>query len=421
MRHDRGNLTRRDFLRTSIAVGATVPFANILAACSTDPIPGEPGVELARPGSPVTLPLFEDLPLTPDGLGPETGGIFRIYGWPLYIKPTILATFEDRYDVHIEWVRFDTMTEAMARLRNGGESFDLFFPTLDVLGRLAGSKQLLPVNHSYLGNLQANVWPSLRDPFYDRGSRYTVPYVVWTTGISWRNDLMDSPMDLPDPYGVFWDSRLRGRVHILSEAREALALALLRDGITDFETGDPAVIDGAKDALLDLVDLVAPEFDHTDYKDMYSGHTFVHQSWSGNIGFADAYAPQPRDIRNISYGWPGADGRSGIIGSDTLAIPASTTKPVLAHLLMNMLLEPAVALENVGYEGFQQPLDAVDPDRLVHDGSIPPSLASVIVREEDFSNGYRLLELSPQADELWQHAWGEVTQTRAMAGEPAIP
>ena len=47
---------------------------------------------------------------------------------------------------------------------------------------------MLPLNHSYLPNLEKNIWPELQDPFYDRGSRYTVPYVVWMDGIGWRND-----------------------------------------------------------------------------------------------------------------------------------------------------------------------------------------------------------------------------------------
>ena len=56
---------------------------------------------------------------------------------------------------------------------------------------LIAQQLLQPLNHSYLGNLEKNVWPELQDPFYDRGSRYTVPYVVWSDGIGWRNDKID--------------------------------------------------------------------------------------------------------------------------------------------------------------------------------------------------------------------------------------
>ena len=44
-------------------------------------------------------------------------------------------------------------------------------------------KLLQPVTFSYIPNLEANIWPQLTSPFYDVGSRYTVPYVIYTTGI----------------------------------------------------------------------------------------------------------------------------------------------------------------------------------------------------------------------------------------------
>ena len=50
---------------------------------------------------------------------------------------------------------------------------------------------LLPLNHAYLPNLETNIWPQLQDPFYDRGSNYTVPYLTWQDGIGWRNDKID--------------------------------------------------------------------------------------------------------------------------------------------------------------------------------------------------------------------------------------
>ena len=53
---------------------------------------------------------------------------------------------------------------------------------------LIAQQLLKPLNHSYLPNLEKNIWPELADPFYDRGARYTVPYVVWMDGIGWRND-----------------------------------------------------------------------------------------------------------------------------------------------------------------------------------------------------------------------------------------
>src|SRR3712207_9253204 len=32
--------------------------------------------------------------------------------------------------------------------------------------------------------------PTLADPFYDKGSRYSAPYVTYSTGIGWRTDIV---------------------------------------------------------------------------------------------------------------------------------------------------------------------------------------------------------------------------------------
>ena len=84
---------------------------------------------------------------------------------------------------------FNTMNEALSKLRSG-LSFDVFMGvTVDVLGQLIESKLIQPLNHSYIPNMH-QAWPDFTNPFYDQGWQYTVPYTIYTTGISWRKDLV---------------------------------------------------------------------------------------------------------------------------------------------------------------------------------------------------------------------------------------
>ena len=46
---------------------------------------------------------------------------------------------------------------------------------------LIAQQLIQPLNQSYLTKI-GNMWPELRDPFYDRGGRYTTAYVVWLDG-----------------------------------------------------------------------------------------------------------------------------------------------------------------------------------------------------------------------------------------------
>ena len=79
-----------------------------------------------------------------------------------------------------------TYTVRIEPAEEGG--YDVFVPTQPYISMLVAGKILQPLNLSYIPNLRREVWRSLQSPWYDVGSRYTVPYTIFSTGIAWRND-----------------------------------------------------------------------------------------------------------------------------------------------------------------------------------------------------------------------------------------
>jgi len=406
-------IPRREFLRRSAGVTLAFPAAAaFLAACDKTSSPsssgGAPPYQLARRDSPVTLPMMEEA--IDSGLPVEKGATLRVFSWTLYVKPALVARFEDTFGVKVEFTKFETMDEALAELRTGDSEYDVFFPGVDVIGKLVSAGMLQPLNHEYIPNLK-NVWESLQDPFYDKGSRYTVPYFVWTSGIAWRNDEIreDQIKGGDDPYSAFWNPGFRGHTHLLNGSREALAMSLMKNGVHDVNTDDPAHIEQAREDLLTLVEMVQPKFDHTDYVDLFHG-THLHQSWSGNIGFSRFYAPRPSDMSKLSYWWPPASGSGfpGVVGSDTMSVMSAAVSPVAAHLFINFLLDPEIALENSSYEGYQPPQKTIDAQTIVENDLLPDNLRSIVVEQEDFIGAQQILELHPLADQMWQDAYQQV-------------
>ena len=114
----------------------------------------------------------------------------------------------------------------------------MYFPTADVIGKVAAGKLLQPLNKSYIPNI-TNVWESLQDPFYDKGGVYSVPYTLFSTGIGYRVDAVAKTPDMFDnPYDIFWDPANSGEVYLLEDDREVFGMALLRRGQTDVNTED---------------------------------------------------------------------------------------------------------------------------------------------------------------------------------------
>lgn len=430
----RRGLSRREFLRRSAMAGIAVPsLGAILAACGggaqdtvenggtgasggenpfgTGGIAGAP-YPLARLDAPVTWNILDDNPPIDSDLAPETDTTLKIFNWNYYLSKSLMRQFGEQYGVTVELTTFDDMSDGIAKVTSGQTDFDLFFGVqIYTLGRLIAGGFLQPVNLDYIPNLAANVWDQLQSPFYDRESRYSLPYGLWNTGVMWRNDFLTTDIaGLANPYEVFWNDAPVDKTHLQNNSRDLLSLAMFRQGQTEVNTDDPAMIDAAKQQVAEVVAATNAQFDHNDYADVPRGRAYLHQSWSGNVGSAFYFLPEGDTAPNISYYWPGStEGIPGNVDNDTVTILKGAKNPVLAHLFIDFILDTQNATTNyTTYTGYQQPMKDITPESLVGSAVVPEHLASTIVREEDFPKGYRLLELAPDVEALWEGAYQEI-------------
>ncbi len=431
------SVSRRDFLRRSLAAGVALPTsAAILAACGDDggttaPPEGEDTtVRFGTLGSPVTLQTYEDNPPIDSNLEPEAGPLV-IYNWEQYMWKRVLKDFGKKYGVEVKYETFYNMEQAIQKFQSGEVDVDVFFPTIDYVPKLAAGKLIQPLNHDYIPNIK-NLWPAMQDPYYDLGSQYTVPYTIYHTGMAWRTDIV--PMEVEDvqamsnPYEIYWNADYAGKVGIYDVYREALSLGMYRDlaDQTDLNSADPAVIDAAKDRLIELNDLVGVKTTIDGaYAGVPEGKFGLHQSWSGDIQAGPWYTSDPKkEAGLLRYYWPARDGFGGTIDNDTYAIPTNAKNPVLAHLFLDFMMDEFNAIKNWTWVGYQVPFSAVNPATIfeesypglegwfVWDYEAPAgkhwdNLKSTIVTEQDFDIGKRATGLDVDVDVLWQDAYAE--------------
>ncbi len=339
---------------------------------------------------------------------PERGGELQIYNYADYLNPEVLKAFGKQEGVSVRVTTFDTLDEAFSKLSTGRLEFDVIFSTPDQLSRLVGRKLLQPLNYELIPNLQKNVWEELHSPFYDVGPRYSVPYVTYTTGIAWRNDLLDfDPSKLEQPWDAFWSpqaEKYRGKVAILDDSREAPGMALMRRGVTDLNTENPELLERAIADLKELNSKVGVKVSIADYETVPAGRVLLHQAWSGDmIGGAISYMPKGVKPDVLSY-WYQKQG--GPIFNDMITVSATATKPVIAHRFLNYMLDDKVAYENFsGFVGYQPPLNSIDANRLFDEGIVPKSLSQAIVTREAYANGNAYLTLSAKGLQLWDRSW----------------
>lgn len=411
--------TRRDFLQRAAVLGIAVPaLPSILAACAERE--GGEGAELAvgTPANPVQQPLFDDNPAIESGLEPEAGPL-RIYNWADYLSPDIIPVASEALGAEIEITTFFNEEEAISRLSSGEVSYDLWFPTSQRVAVAVAGELIQPINHDYLPNLAANVWPQLADPYYDQGSRYTVPYVTYTTGIAWRNDMVDDAdiQGQENPWDVFWNSKYAGQLGLYDSFTDTIAMALLRNGVTDPSQASEEELQAAGDALVELIDLVDVRYTIDGaYVGIPEGRFGLHHAWSGDLVNSQYYWPEDGDYTVTRYLWPArAEGSSAVgpISSDTMAIPINAERPVLAHQFMNFMLDETNSLDNFGWVGYQPPQNSLTPDYLIENEWVAEFLRTALVTPEDFELESAWVQgpLDAETEALWSDQW-----TRATSG-----
>ncbi|HEX3388175.1 MAG TPA: hypothetical protein VHT94_03975, partial [Streptosporangiaceae bacterium] len=190
---------------------------------------------------------------------------------------------------------------------------------------------------------------------------------------------------------------------ILDDYREGISLGLMKNGIFDLNTTDRAKIALSRRSLEELSSLTDVRIDNNDYTEIPTGQTWIHHAWSGDMASSQYYMPKGVPVETVGYWFP-TDGL-GPVANDTNTVLRSSSNPVLAHLFLNYLQDLPNVLENISYNGYMQPLNAVTPQRLVQEKLLPKSLISTAVLPSYFRRGVSELQLPVDADALWQQAW----------------
>jgi spermidine/putrescine transport system substrate-binding protein len=431
---DHARFSRRQFVRGTAGAAAGIGAIGALAGCDNTTTPigaeaagptgaaaelvvqkptGPAGLPLPRPDNSVTWAITDENKGIPDGRPAEAGPL-RIYNYADYVDPATVKKFQGQTSTKVQIATYNSSDEAIAKLGSGAVEFDLIIGLSGAnIVDLIAHKLLLPLNHSYLPNLEKNIWPELSDPFYDRGSRYTVPYVVWMDGIGWRNDKVKEDIPGMDvPWDIFWHAQAyRGQVGILDDRRDALSMPMQRDAMRsgsrpDLNTEDADTIAKAERDLSQLGAICNPKITITDYQTLPEGKTVLHHSWSGDLlGGAFYYMPKGVPPSVLSFWGPD---QNGVVQNDFFCIGRTAKNPVLAHQFINFLLDETNAYDNfVNFTGYTPPQKNLDAATLLKRGLIPKSLEQAVVRPDQFAANQELLQLSVTGQRLWDDAWSK--------------
>jgi spermidine/putrescine transport system substrate-binding protein len=253
------------------------------------------------------------------------------------------------------------------------------------------------LNHDNIPNL-ANLNPALRDPDFDKGRQFTVPWQGGFAGIAWNKEAIPGGLT---SVADLWDSSLKGRVGVLSEMRDTMGCIMLDQGVDISGDWGDAEYSAAIDLLREQVESgqVRNIKGNSYLEDLKSEDTLAAIVWSGDITVINAEAGDKWEFALPSAG--------GTLWNDNFLVPIGSPRKTNAETLINYYYEPEVAAEVAAWVNYITPVVGAQEAA----AAIDPELAEnqlIFPNEETLSNAYIFRALSGAEEQKYQSQFQQI-------------
>jgi spermidine/putrescine transport system substrate-binding protein len=331
-------VSRRRFLQAAGGGLGALALAPILAACgsetSKDPFSQEPAglVDFAN------WPLYLDKAKGPDGTT---------------TRPSLLAfTEETGIEVNYREVIpdaeafYDRIEPLLVAGRPTG--WDIMVITNGLtLTKLIKLGQLMEIPGGSRPNFDAHADPTVKDPAYDPGNRYTMAWQSGITGIAYNPLLTGRPVT---SLGDLFDPAFAGKIGMFGDLVDLPNLTLMALGV-DPETSTPADWKKAAELLRRqrAQGILAGYYQQSYVRALQNGDIALSMAWSGDIFQANASGA------NLQFVVPE---EGAILWTDAMCIPRAAQHPVDAVRLMDFVYRPDIAAMIAAWVNYVTPVPA---------------------------------------------------------------
>lgn len=286
-----------------------------------------------------------------------------VYNWEDYIGEETITKFEQEYNVKVDYVRFSTNEDMYTKIKAGGASYDVAFPSDYMIERMRNEGMLETIDTAQLENYK-EVRPDLLGLDYDPNNEYSIPYMWGTVGILYNTTKVSEPIT---SWKSMWDPQYAGGIIMMDSIRDSIGITLKMLG-KSLNTREQADLEEAKQALIQQAPLVKA-YAVDQAKDMMARNEgTMALVWSGDAAISidsneDLAYVVPEEGSNIWF--------------DGMVIPKGGKNKELAMKFIDFMCRPDIAFENADYIGYSSPITAaIDrmDDEIKNDPAYYPNL-----------------------------------------------
>ncbi len=347
----------------------------------------------------------------------EQVGAFVLANWPLYIdkakgrRPTV-DDFTRETGIEVDYKEviednesfFGTVREALSNDQEIG--YDMIVVTDWLIAKMIRLGYLEELDHTKTFNFGANAGEVYKDPSYDPGNRYSVPWQSGITGIGYNPELTGREIT---SFEDLFDPAFKGKVGMFKEMRDTMNLTLLGLGI-DPKSATPADVENAQAKLLEQRDAgIVRQYYGNEYADaLVREDLWLTMAWSGDVFQLQFDKPELQFV---------VPEEGGILWVDNMAIPDNASAPIDAMEFMNFVYQPEVAAQIAAWVNYICPVPAAQQilrERAVEeDDSYLSAVADsplVFPTPEMEARLKHYKDLDENEEEIWNDLFGAVVQ-----------
>ena len=282
------------------------------------------------------------------------GKSINVHNWGEYISDgsddslAVISEFEQLTGIKVNYTTFSTNEEVYARLRNGGASYDVIVPSDYMIARMIQEEMLLPLDLGNIPNFEEAISDRYKDPSFDPGNRYSVPYTWGTVGLIYNTTMVDES-DLIDSWSYLWDPVYAGNMLMFSNSKDAFGIAFKMLGYP-INAESTEQLDRATQLLKEQKPLLQAYVMDEIFDKMTGGEAALAPYYAGD---AITMMEDNPDLRFV------IPKEGSNIFTDAMCIPREAKNKELAEMYINFMLEPEVGLANIDYIGYSTPNDWV--------------------------------------------------------------
>ena len=275
----------------------------------------------------------------------------NVYNWGLYISDgsdesvDVLSAFEDLTGIKVNYTTFDSNESLYAKMKSGGATYDVIFPSDYMVGKMAAEGMLAPLDFSNIPNF-AQIGTDYLGWDFDPQNTYSVPYTWGTTGLIYNTTLVD---EAPTSWSALWDMQYANNVLMFNNSRDAYAIAAKKLG----RSLNPSSVEEVQEVMQELKN-------QKSVVQAYVMDEIFDKMEGGEAALAPYYAGDAltmiADNPDLAFVHP-EEGVNFFV--DSMCIPANSKNKAAAELFINYMCEPSVGYANCEYIGYSTPITAV--------------------------------------------------------------